>query len=218
MEKGTEPNSFREWDAAGEDVRRALHGLRRPVVPGELTARLRVIASHERQRRLVHASISSFARNCYEQFRLAFDLMMKPAAPFAGGTMSAVALFGMLAASLSFPHRMIADASLFTYPDGTVVVMGSAGAYVPASLPDMPRIVGLGNAATFDEGAANVVELTIDEKGRVCDFTVARGQLTMDIENIIMFSEFTPATILGTPTAAKVTVVQRPPARRTLRS
>src|SRR5262245_4248994 len=117
------------------EVRAVLQGLSRPRVPRELTAKLRVIASHERQRRLRRLSLASFTDFWFEQMRLAFDNMMKPlAVPVAGGSLSAIALFAMLVPSLSFPHNF-ADGSLFTYPAGTVVVMGSTGAYVPDPRP-----------------------------------------------------------------------------------
>src|SRR5262249_13323724 len=124
-----------ESDAA--EVRAALQGLGRPAIPKELTARLHVIASHERQRRLRRLSLTAFVDFWLSQMRLAFDNMMKPlAVPVAGGSLSAVALFAMLVPSLSFPHNF-ADGSLFTYPAGTVVVMGSTGEYVPTPRPDV---------------------------------------------------------------------------------
>jgi hypothetical protein len=54
----------------------------------------------------------------------------------------------------------------------------------------------------------NVVLLTIDATGRVSDYSVAHGKLTPDLKNIIMFSQFLPATVLGLPTTGKVKVVQ----------
>jgi hypothetical protein len=56
--------------------------------------------------------------------------------------------------------------------------------------------------------AANVVDLTIDQSGRVSNWTVARGELTPDLANIIMFGQFSPATNMGVPTFGKVRAVQ----------
>jgi hypothetical protein len=56
---------------------------------------------------------------------------------------------------------------------------------------------------------ANVVELTIDENGRVIDYSVSHGKLTPDLQSIIMFSQFQPATLLGLRTSGKVQIVQR---------
>ena len=53
-----------------------------------------------------------------------------------------------------------------------------------------------------------MVVLTIDQSGRVCDWSVSHGELTPDITNIIMFSQFSPATNLGLPISGKVKAVQ----------
>jgi hypothetical protein len=211
-DNGQDHTSLVDHEESAAEVRAALDGLRRPAIPRELTHQLRVIASHERQRRLRRLSVAAFLRFWLTQMQLAFDNMMKPlAVPVAGGSLSAVALFAMLVPSLSFP-RNFDDGTLFTYPAGTIVVMGSSGEYVPSPVADSPRIVPM-SEASYD-ASTNVVELTIDEKGRVSDYSIWSGHLTPDFKDIIMFSEFTPATFLGTPTSAKVRIVQRPAARR----
>lgn len=200
------------------EVRQALRGLAKPAVPAALTARLRVIASHERQRHLRRTSVTTFLRFWLSQMQLAFDNMMKPlAVPVAGGSLSAVAMFAMLAHSLSFPHAF-ADGSLFTDPSGTVVVMGNTGEYLPDAVPNV-RIVP-SREAGYDANT-NVVELTIDEKGRVADYSIWSGHLTPDFKEVIMFSEFTPATYFGIPISSKVKIAQRPATvhrRRNMRS
>jgi hypothetical protein len=153
--------------------------------------------------------------------------MMRPLAlPFAGGSLSAFVLFSVLVPCLSFPHR-VADAALSTFPDGTIIVMGASGSYAPAALSfldeatamkqlgDMPRIEPI-NADTPAD--SNVVQLTIDERGRVSDYSLESGNLTPDLQSIIMFSEFTPATVLGIPASAKIKIVQRRMQGRHLRS
>ncbi len=210
-----------------QQLRQSLRTLPEPVMPVALNARVMVIASHERQRRLARQNVFTFTRHCYSLIRLAFDNMMRPLAlPFAGGALSAIVLFSVLVPTLSFPHHF-ADAALSTYPDGTVVVMGLSGSYAPGAmsfpdeaaamkqLGDMPRIEPLSAVSPAD---ANVVELTIDERGRVSDYSVERGHLTPDLQTIIMFSEFTPATVLGIPASAKIKIVQRQPHGRNLRS
>jgi len=135
---------------------------------------------------------------------------MRPfALPFAGGLLSAFLLFSILVPSLIF-HHAIGDQSLFTYPDGEVIVLSSTGPILPASYGDVLRIEH-GRADTPD--GANVVWLTIDENGKVSDYSVERGKLTPDLYSIIMFSQFTPATVLGLPTSGKIRVVQGPPDR-----
>ena len=56
---------------------------------------------------------------------------------------------------------------------------------------------------------ANAVELTIDEQGKVRDYTVASGELTPDLQSIIMLPpRFRPATVLGEPIPSKVKVIE----------
>src|SRR5262249_19272415 len=99
-------SSLGDREESAAEVREALQGLRRPAVPAELTARLRVIASHERQRRLRHLSIAAFVQFWLAQMQLAFDNLMRPlAVPVAGGSLSAVALFALLFPCLSFPRN-----------------------------------------------------------------------------------------------------------------
>jgi hypothetical protein len=76
---------------------------------------------------------------------------------------------------------------------------------MPAERDNTPRLERM-DAVVPDD--ANVVTLTVDENGNVSDFSVARGKLTQDITNIIMFSKFKPATFLGVPIPSKVNAVQ----------
>jgi len=50
------------------------------------------------------------------------------------------------------------------------------------------------------------VELTVDETGNVRDWNMVRGQMTQDIKNMIVYSQFTPATYFGRPVQSKVQV------------
>jgi hypothetical protein len=199
-----------EWESL-QMTRRSLQALAAARVPASVAMRVRVTASHELQRRLVRASISSFLQHSFARVRLVADNMFQPVAlPFTGGALSAMVLFGLIVPTLmSFPHGA-PDSALSTNPDGTVVIMGSTGEYVPALTNGLPQIV---RASSLSPDDANVVELTIDERGRVSNWFIARGQLTPDLTSIIIFSQFTPATVLGLPTSAKVKIVQRPPAR-----
>ena len=199
-----------EWESM-QMARRSLQSLAAAPVPASVAMRVRVTASHELQRQLVRASISSFVRHSLARIRLVMDNMLQPVAlPFTGGALSAMVLFGLIVPTLmSFPHG-VPDSALSTNPDGTVVIMGSSGEYVPVLTNGLPQII---RATSLSPDDANVVELTIDEKGRVSNWSIARGQLTPDLTSIIIFSQFTPATVLGLPTSAKVKIVQRPPTR-----
>jgi len=141
---------------------------------------------------------------------------MRPVAlPFAGGLVSALVLFSLLVPSLSFRHDLTDD-TLIVDPDGQVVFLGSSGPYTPPStLVDTPRIEPVYADSPDD---ANVVWLAVDGDGKVAGYSLTRGQLTPDLQNIIMISKFNPATFLGMPTPGLVKVVQRTPRRRSLRS
>src|SRR5689334_7682214 len=194
-----------------QSQRRMLLRMERPAVPADLTARLRVMASHERTRQQSRATLSTRVQYWYGRTQLMFDNLMRPfALPIAGGILSAMVIFSVLVPSLSFEHNF-ADQSFFAYPDGQVVVAASSGDYMPAERDNTPRLERM-DAVVPDD--ANVVTLTVDENGNVSDFSVARGKLTQDITNIIMFSKFKPATFLGVPISSKVNAVQRPLARR----
>jgi anti-sigma factor RsiW len=189
------------------EMRTALRGLARPPVPAALAARLRVAASHERHRRLSRVTLAARWRAWESRVQLMFDNMMRPLAfPFAGGLVSSMMIFGLLVPSLTFQHAF-ADQALFTYPDGEVVILAPNGTYssVPES-ENAPRIQRADVAPPPE--SANVVDLMLDQSGRVSDWSVARGELTQDLANIIMFGQFNPATNMGVPIPSKVRAFQ----------
>jgi len=187
-------------------MRTALRSLNPPPVPPELTLRLRVVASHERQRLLSRVSLSARLRALNSRVQLMFDNLMRPLAfPFAGGLVSSLMIFGLLVPSLTFQHTF-ADQVLYTYADGEVVLLGPNGAYMSASESENAPRIQRGDAAAPE--TANVVELTIDQSGRVTDWAVDRGELTQDLTNIIMFGQFSPATNLGVPIPSKLKAFQ----------
>jgi hypothetical protein len=49
-----------------------------------------------------------------------------------------------------------------------------------------------------------VLELTIDERGRVVDYTLTSGQMTPELGAMILLSRFNPATLFGRPTSGKL--------------
>ncbi len=191
-------------------LRGALRAMSREPMPAELTARLRVMASHERARHLARATLASRWTAWSEKAHLWFDNLMRPVAlPFAGGVLSAMVLFSLLVPSLSFSHYGF-DQAFLTYPDGEVIALSSNGAYVPASYGEILTIM----PANMDSSDyANVVWLTVNENGKVIDYSIERGSLTPDLQSIILFSQFTPATVLGLPTSGRVRVAQRSPER-----
>jgi len=188
-----------------ESVRAELRKLDRPRLPAGLTVQLRVLASHERVRQLARASFGARLRYWADRVRLGYDNLMRPVAlPVAGGFLSALLLFSVLVPNLSFRHDRSLEPplSLSSDPDGRIV--GWSGV--------VPRLESVNSVAAGDE---TVVELIIDNQGNVADYSVRQGQLTPDLQNIILLSKFTPAMFFYQPAWGKIRVVF--PARRSAR-
>ena len=173
-------------------LRTGLRRLDRPRVPAHLAVQLRVLASHERVRQLARASFGARIQYWAARAKLVFDNLMRPVAvPVAGGIVSALLLFAMLNPNLSFAYKVGSEPPLFsTEADGQVVDW----------MNDFPRLESAGAEMSSDQIA---LELTIDEQGRVADYAVSQGQLTPEMQNIILFSRFTPAMFFGKPTWGK---------------
>lgn len=190
-----------------EHLRGALRTLARPKMPAGLAMQLRVLASHERSRRLSRASLPAFFRHCSDRAELLFDNLARPMAlPFAGGVLSALLLFGMLVPSLSFRHNFNDDVqfSISSEPEGWLVeaLPGAEGpptSFWKRNYPE-PRMDSANAVGSTDE---TVLELTIDDTGRVADYSVSHGQLTPEMQSIILLSRFTPATFGGRSTWGK---------------
>jgi hypothetical protein len=169
----------------------------RPV-PAELQERLRVTASYERIRQLSRDSFVSRRWRWLSNLQLTFENLMRPAAlPFAGGLLSTALVFSLLLPQLILSRTSFGEGpstQIFTIPDGRVV--GAIG--------DQPRIEP---ADSVNPNYQTVIELTVDNYGSVTDYQVTRGQLTPDLKDLIMFSRFTPATLFGRRTTAKVKIV-----------
>src|SRR5215469_10955532 len=179
------------------ELRARLRRLEEPRIPRALSVRLRVLASHEHARRVARATWSARIANWKAAIRLNFENLMRPVAlPVAGGVLSALLLFGALIPTLIFRHEFSNDSPLsFTDPDGTVVNWRPG---------EIPRLEAVDAVVPSDE---NVLELTIDEEGRVADYAVRQGQLTPEMLTFIQFSQFTPAMFFGKPTWGKKLVI-----------
>jgi len=189
-----------------QTARSALRNLGAPAVPAGLSARLRVIASHERERQLARVSFAARLRHYHAKLQLQIDNLMRPLAfPFAGGLVSSIMIFGLLVPSLTFQHAF-ADEALFTYPDGEVVVLAPNGTYM--SIPESENAPRIQRMDMAPPETANVVDLTVDQAGRVSDWSVSRGELTPDLANIIMFGQFSPATNMGVPIPSRIKAFQ----------
>ena len=180
--------------------RAMLLGIPAPAVPPALTARLQVLASHERERRLTRVNISARLRWWAGRVELMLDHLMRPVAlPFTGGLLSAALIFAVIVPRLSFSHDMTGR-ELMIDP-GTVATMPWGSAAIPATE----------NVVTAASDGLNVVDMILDETGKVVDWSVVRGELTGDMKSIILFSHFPPASVMGMATSGKIRVIQAPP-------
>jgi len=176
--------------------RTALRGLAKPSVPRELRGKLMVLASHELARRRTRLTWS--AR--YEHWRgiaaLRLGHLMRPIAlPVAGGLVSALLMFSLLIPSVTYAHFSTVEppSPVFTDPEGQMVR--------EVENPKLERAIGPTIAGKV------VVVLDIDDRGHVQDYTVTQGVITPEVQNLILFSQFTPATMFGRPTRGQIRVV-----------
>ncbi|GEM_PF-463033 len=204
-----------------ERMRAALRRMDNPPVSAALAAKLRVLASHEQQRQLARASFTAWLRHSGRRAELWFDNLMRPMAlPFAGGLLSALLLFGMLVPSLSFRHNNFADdlqlsVSTFNAPGGRLVESLPADGAPTWIWTDAS--VRLDPADISGDSNATVLELTVDENGRIADYSVENGKLTPEMQSLIMWSRLDPATLNGRATWGKVRVVFTTHRRRNVR-
>jgi hypothetical protein len=168
----------------------ALRSLPAETPPAQLGTELQVLASRERVRQLSRGTVGALFHFRAAEMRLLFDNLMRPIAiPLAGGIASAVFLFCMLQPTLQFPHLTHNDvpSGLFSQSNATF-----------DALPPF--------AFTEDDV---VVQLTVDDQGRVVDYSIpnnVNSRLRNDIANLILFTQFHPATEFGMPIAGKVLV------------
>lgn len=165
-----------------ETLRRLLAEIKPKAVPAEVSARIQVIASHERERVL--------RRNTWwDRFSHRMNLMLKPlAVPAAGGLLSSVLLFSALADTLNLRPYLTGDIPL--------------GIYTQVSVDNLSPFAG--------DGDDVMVEVTIDPSGRVSNYAIPNGKISerqlRQIGSLILYSTFTPATAYGQPVSGKILV------------
>jgi len=173
-------------------ITNALRSLPQRIPPPGLTTRLRVVASRELQTRN-HTRWDRWI-NWFNNLRWMADTMMRPLAlPFAGGLFSAVALF-----------------TTFVVPTYPLRATNTAKTYdVPTMLTTEAFIKNTGTLSSTDSEV--VVDVTIDEQGRMVDYIVISGAAILTdaarrrrLENTLLFTEFVPATAFGVPTAGRI--------------
>lgn len=173
----------------------SLHAVPARPVPEDLKISLRVVASKERARNLRRHNLSSRWHEFRSSLQLSMSNLMRPIAiPFAGGFCAALLLFCMLVPNFTPHYRQGADVPL--------------GLYTGASLKN-----------TMEYGFSNevVLDIEIDDQGRMVDYTVTSGQRWMEdpairrtVENSLLFATFTPATTFGQPMSGRVRISFRP--------
>jgi hypothetical protein len=165
-----------------EPVSQMLRDLPARALPAELRTSLRVIASRERQR-LFSRQIS-----WRDRLDLTFRNLMRPLAlPVVGGIFSTVALFSTCLVPM-YPLR------------------GDASTDIPTMLTTAAAVKQIAPlAGSCGDG---VVDVKIDESGRMVDYKIVSGfsvltteQVRRSLENRLIFTEFTPVTQFGHPTA-----------------
>jgi hypothetical protein len=179
-----------------QSMRASLRDMAQPRVPATLATQLRVLASHERARRISRKNLSTRVAHGVTATRLAFDNMMRPfAVPVTGGLMSSLVMFSLLVPSLSFPHNHSYEPPLAVAE--TDVQWGDPDGKIVGATADHARLLP-GSAVIY----GNEVSLTllIDERGRVQDYYLSGGELTEEMKSLILLSQFTPATVSGQPT------------------
>ena len=153
--------------------------------PPELALRLKVALSQQlaaqRHRRWESLEV---------RFENALNAFMFPA---AGGLLSAVLFFGLLIGVMVPVHLTAGNdvpTMLYTPPEMTSAPFGLEG----------------GNA----NGDAIVVEAVIDTHGRVEDYRVLNAsgpkELSPEMKNALIFTQFRPATSFGVPTSGRVVI------------
>jgi hypothetical protein len=167
-----------------------------------LNTRLKVLASREIARRRSRETFADLLDTWFEQARLIIQNMMRPLAiPTAGGIVSAIVMFGVLAPVLAIP-----TVSVSAHSEDVPTML-----YTGASVKSVQSVAPFG----FQE-LDFVVELTVDGDGRMVDCSIASASngtsspaVRRSIENHLLFTQFTPARSFGNPTPAKVRITFR---------
>ncbi|MCX6623019.1 MAG: zf-HC2 domain-containing protein [Acidobacteria bacterium] len=167
--------------------------IRARAVPQELTTSLCVIASREASLRR-SGQTSGLAGAVVRRFNLWVGDLMRPfAIPFAGGVVSAIFLFSMLVPTLT-------------------VLRGNSATDVPTMLSTEASIKD--SLPLGETGDGVVVDLVVDESGRMVSYSIPDGQglladnmeIRRAIENKLLVTRFEPATFFGQPTSARLRI------------
>ncbi|MEZ5401454.1 MAG: hypothetical protein R2729_17415 [Bryobacteraceae bacterium] len=173
--------------------------------PRELSDRLRVMASREALRRRRRASLEVFLTHMREEAELVINNLMRPyAVPAVGGVLSTLVLFGILAPYLSVNLRAQGGPGRAGYESGSIGALATPAAVESAFF------------MSLEESGEVVIDVSIDEQGRVIGYTIPRGQgwaqdpeLVRNVETALLGTRFTPATLFGKPASGRTRVFLR---------
>ena len=160
-----------------QTIQSDLRNMPRRRISPELALRLRVLLSQH-----LH-------NDWLGRLRVRLDNSLRPLfVPALGGVFTAVVLFGLLMGSNAVPP--------ITYPD------------VPLALATPPRLREL-PPMNFNTDDDHIVLLTrVDAAGRVMSYEVISGhispELRYNLDRLMYYSVFDPATTFGMPTNGKV--------------
>ena len=171
-------------------LRTGLKSVPQMPVPSLAAMRVKVTASRERSRLLLRRDIATHLKELKARAKLFTDHLLRPfAVPAAGGLLASFLCFGAIVDALNLR--------------------------IQQGWSDMP--VGLFSSVSIDDlspfsfpGTDVIVQLTVDEQGRVSDFSVPQGNVTQsemqEIGNLVLYSSFHPARAFGQPVASKILV------------
>lgn len=173
-------------------VRSALTRLPQPTSPAELRTALCVSASQERQAIIDH--LGSRLMRMWNQWRFRVDEIMRPLTiPATGGLLSSFILFGALAFAI-----------------------GTSGRIVSYEVPVMYADRADANLVPLQLRSSVMLTLSLDEKGRITDYTVRDGSAsfvgdaTRLQDNNISLPEFPSVLGLAQPINRDVSILFRP--------
>lgn len=172
----------------------ALRNLPARTPPAGLRVALRVIASRERQRFLERRTLRQVIATWRERASLsAADTMRSVVLPLAGGVSAAVILFSTWLVP--------------TYP-----LLANGGVDVPTILSTDATVTETGVIGL--SGGDAVVDVTVDDQGRFADYAIVSGADVLQdpnrrhrFENVLLATQFAPATDFGRPKVSKVRMV-----------
>jgi hypothetical protein len=173
----------------------SLPGMSTRPVPPELSVKLRVLASRECKRQASRRSAAARIEHYRDWLRWFCGEFVWPLAlPFTGGVASAIVLFSMCVVP-AYPLRPASAADV--------------SVDVPTTLTTSVEVRGTSPFVTSSDEV--VVDVWVDGQGRMFDYAIVAGasvladsRLRRRLENMLLFTQFTPATEFGRPTASKV--------------